>query len=758
MITLDDVVFKISADIKGAMAGIAKVETAVSRMDNNVGKSTASIRKSTAAMGKAFATLGVGAVVGLGAVVGKATMDFGKFEQAVTNAASVTGQSGAQYEATKKNISELSQVLGEETVFSAAESANAMYDLASAGYDVGTMVKADLQPILDLAAATQADLTFATETVTSTLGQFGMGIEDSSRISDVFAKTIGSSKATIDKLGASLKYVGPIANSLGMDIEDVSAMLGQLYNAGFKGEQAGTALRGAMARLMNPTAEIDRVLTELGITYDQVNPATNDFADTLELLKNSGIDSNEAMKLFGVEAAPAMLSLLENVGGINELETSLRGAAGAASDMATKQLDTLKGAFTELKSAISGVMLMIGEMAAPAIKDFAVKAKEAIPALKVLITEGFVKLKQIIKDLSPTFTNLKTIFKASIGIVKDIFASFKSGNTDVASLVDVINTLTGSLAKAFVWIDKHPQVTKLAVTIGAAAVAFAYIVPIVTAVVSAMATVGAAVSGAAAFFAAGGTIASGLGIAIAAIGGPITLIIAAVALLAAAWATNLFGIRDKTASVMATIKYWIDSTKTVITNNIELIKTALTLLLGPIGLVIIAFKNWDKIKEIVGKMATAISDKMTGLATSAKDWGKNMITAFIDGIKSNFTGVTSAVKEAAGIVGDYLGFSSPTKEGPGKDVMKWGPNMVQAFAEGVSNNIGAINGAFGSLATPAFGARALSQMAGVPAPSQTTQINISFRDPVIRDEADIDKIVSKIEKKLVNNIRGVNII
>jgi phage-related protein len=429
-----------------------------------------------------------------------------------------------------------------------------------------------------------------------------------------------------------------------------------------------------------------------------------------------------------------MLSLLDNIGGINELETSLRGAAGAASDMATKQLDTLKGAFTELKSAISGVMLTIGEMAAPAIKDFAVKAKEAIPALKDLITNGFAKLKQTIKDLSPTFTNLKEIFEASVGIVKDIFAAFKGGNEDAASLTDVINTLTGSLKKVFVWIDEHPEITKFAVTLGLAVVAFAHIIPVVTAVVT-------AVSGVFAFFAGGGTIISGIGAVIAALGGPITLIIAAVIFLAVAWKTNLFGIRDKTALAVAKIKSLIDSIKTVIANTIEYIKTAPT-----------------KIKEIVGKIVTAISDKMTGLATSAKDWGKNMITSFIDGIKSNFTGVTSAVKEAAGIVGDYLGFSSPTKEGPGKDVMKWGPNMVQAFAEGVSSNIGAINGAFGSLATPAFGARALSQMAGVPAPSQTTQINISFRDPVIRDEADIDKIVNKIEKQLVNNIRGVNII
>lgn len=759
MTTLDEIVIKIDADIKGALAGIAKVEKSVAGMDSSVSKAAGGIRKATGAMVKSFAVLGTGAAVGLAVAVGKATATFSDFEQAVTNAASVTGQSGAQYEATKDNIENLSKSLGETTVFSAQQAASAMYDLASAGYDVGTMVQSDLKPLMDLAAATQSDLTLATETVTATLGQFGLGIEDSSKITDVFAKTIGSSKATIEKLGLALKQVGPVAHGVGLGIEDVNAMLGQLFNAGFKGEQAGTALKGAFTKLLNPTSDVNSVLDDLNLTYDQVNPATADFADTLELLMNSGIDTNQAMKLFGSEAGPAMLALMANTDGIMELENSLRSAGGAAEEMASKQLDTFKGSITLLKSALEGLLITIGETVAPAIKAFVESFTAAIPTIKTLISEGFNKLLEIAKDLSPTFDNLKSIFSSTLGILKDIFESFEDGNGETADFVGILNTLTGALAKVFKWIDKHPTVTKLAITIGAAAVAFAYILPAVVAVVGAIGTVVGAISGAVGLFAAGGTAVSALGVVIAALGGPITVVVGAIALLAAAWATNLFGIRDKTASAFETIKYWIESTKDVIMEQSELIKTVLMILLGPIGAVILAFKNWDEIKEVVGKVLSAITTRLDEAATNAKEWGKNIISSFVSGIREGFDAIRSAVAEAASIVKDYIGFSSPTKEGAGKYLMEWGPNMVKGFAEGVEKSIGTVNNAFDGLAGPMYrgGTATTAGGLGVTGNQITNTFQINIRDTVIREDADIDKLVNKLEAKLANNTRMVNV-
>lgn len=554
MTVVDELVVKIGADVKGAMVGIKAVDGAVSKMEKGVGKSATNIRKATGKMVKAFAAVGAVAVVGLAVGVGKATMVFADFEQAVTNAASVTGQSGAQYEATKRNIEELSKTLGETTVFSAMQAANAMYDLASAGYDVGNMVTSDLEPIMNLAAATQNDLTFATETVTSALGQFGMGINDSLRVSDVFARAVGDSKSKMESLSIAMRTVGPTAHSMGIDIESTTAYLGTLFDAGLRGEQAATGLKGAFGKLAAPTNAAAAALADIGLTVEDVNPLTHDFTTILETLNGAGIDASDMFKIFGQEGQASMAALLANTEGVRELEAALRDCGGAAEDMATKQLDTLKGTLTLLKSAFEGLMISVGSMAAPAIKDFAVKLKDAIPHIKTLIEDGLVKLKQIIKDLTPTWENLSSIMASAKGIFTDIFIAISGGNTDTKTFTDAINSLTGALAKVFAWIDKHPGITKLAVTIGLAAVAFAYIVPIVAAVGAAIGSLLGAFATLQLIWMTTATTGAFIGGIIAAIGGPITVIIALVALLAAAWTTNFFGIRDKTKTVVDFIK------------------------------------------------------------------------------------------------------------------------------------------------------------------------------------------------------------
>jgi len=106
---------------------------------------------------------GAGGIAGVGLATVKAISTFSTFEKAIANAASVTGATGEVFEATKKHIEAVSRELGESTVFSPSQAANAFYDLASAGYDVANMTKDELQPVLDLAAGTQSDLTKTTE-------------------------------------------------------------------------------------------------------------------------------------------------------------------------------------------------------------------------------------------------------------------------------------------------------------------------------------------------------------------------------------------------------------------------------------------------------------------------------------------------------------------------------------------------------------------------------------------------------------------
>ena len=414
---------------------MVKLQDRATRQLNAISGKFRSVGRGVADLARKFTMLaGVAGIAAVGLAARNAISTFTDFEKAIANAASVTGATGEVFEATKTHIEAVSRELGETTVFSASQAANAFYDLASAGYNVADMTKSELKPILDLAAATQTDLTKTTEVVTSTLGQFGLGMESSGRIADVFAATIGSSKATIEALEYSLKYVGPVAKSMGMEIEEVNAILGTLYNAGFKGEQAGTALRGAFSRLLNPTTAVIDQLSAMGLELEDVDPTTRDFADILDTLADAGLDTAGAMALFGVEAAPAMLALTENTDGIRELESALSDAGGTAETMATQQLDTLSGSFALLKSALEGVSITLGKALAPYVRAFVDGMTAAIPKVMDFASSLKSKLDPAIMAAYHIIDNLKIIFAAFIG---ELWTA-EEATTSIAGVINVV--------------------------------------------------------------------------------------------------------------------------------------------------------------------------------------------------------------------------------------------------------------------------------------------------------------------------------
>jgi len=651
----------IHSNIKGDMARAQmQLRSGVNRMDT-------STRQSMAKMAGALSMAGVAAGGALAVGVGIATKKFVGFEKTVASAASVTGATGEAFEKAKQNIAAVSKELGSSTTFKATEAANAMYDLASSGYDVANMTKDQLQPILDVAAGTQSDLAGTTEIMTSTLGQFNLTMDDSERVADVFARTIGSSKATIDKLGTSMSYVGPVAASMGMDIEETSGALGVLYNSGLDGSMAGTALRGALSKLANPTGAAASRLEDLGISLDQVNPETNDFKDILQLLSDAGMSSADAMEIFGQRAGPAMLTLTDKASDVKDMTSTLNDAGGAAGTMAEQNLDTLSGSLDLLGSAFEGVMLEVGGAAAPAIRGFADLLTASIPTLQKFVDSGIGFFKELGTALAPTFENIKDIVGSLAGIFGDLFGGMEDGSPIIDIIAGGMEALTGALAAVLGFFDEHPTITKFIVIIAGLAVGLAALPLIIEGIVVGLFGLVGAVSG---FIGAVTSGASLLATIVGILGGPITIIIALVAALALAWATNWGGIREKTWAA-------VDFIVGIFTGFVNFLKDTITsagdkllLFLGPIGAIIYAFKNWDKISEHITDALTSAKDILTGYIDTFKEAGRAMIGGLASGITDRFRGLYDTVRSGADKIRRLLP-SSPAKEGPFKKIPQW---------------------------------------------------------------------------------------
>lgn len=90
-------------------------------------------------------------------------------------------------------------------------------------------------------------------------------------------------------------------------------------------------------------------------------------------------------------------------------------------------------------------------------------------------------------------------------------------------------------------------------------------------------------------------------------------------------------------------------------------------------------KNWGA--DVIDKIKNGIMEKING----AKQWGKDMIENFGNGISEKVQSVINKVKEFAGKIKDFLGFSEP-KEGPLSNFHTYAPDMMNLFMKGIDDN------------------------------------------------------------------------
>lgn len=102
----------------------------------------------------------------------------------------------------------------------------------------------------------------------------------------------------------------------------------------------------------------------------------------------------------------------------------------------------------------------------------------------------------------------------------------------------------------------------------------------------------------------------------------------------------------------------------------------------------------------IGSLWNSLSSTVSGWATKALDWGKNLIQGFVNGIVSKANSVAGAVGGIAGQVLAFLGFHSPTKEGPGREADQWAPNLVKMYSQGIESGIPQIQNAVNKLTKP----------------------------------------------------------
>lgn len=405
---IDDLLVRLGFDAD--TSGAARFDTGLGKIIKTAGQ---------------VAAIGGAAVAGFGALVIKTA---GNFEEAMNAVSSVSGAVGKDFDALR----DMAKKMGSETSFSATEAANGMEFLAMAGLNT-EQVLSTIPNALSLAAAGSIELAQSADILSNIMSGMGIAAEDSARVADVLAGAAAGANTNVSALGAAMKYVAPIAKTMGYTLEETASAIGVLGNAGIAGEQAGTSLRAIYTRIASDK-KANSYFEDLGISVVDASGNMRSMTDIVTDLQKStnkmaAADQIEIFKgIAGAEAMGALAVLVDGVANesLPNLTAKLEGAKGAADKMAATRLEGFNGQIKIMKSALEGLMLEIADTGLLNLATDAIKA----------ITEGIGELVAYL----PT----------AIAGVQGFFNWFKDNGQTIITTLKVIGGIAAVIAGALV--------------------------------------------------------------------------------------------------------------------------------------------------------------------------------------------------------------------------------------------------------------------------------------------------------------------
>ena len=347
MADLAKLVVKLEAESSKLRAELERTNSKLNHWGKNVDRVA---RRAKAA----FASI-AGAYVGF-AGIKAATGELASFEKTLSGVRAVTRATDEQMVALKATARELGAV----TQFSATQAAQGMEFLGRAGFKTTDIISA-MPGLLDLAAAGALELGRAADIASNVLSGFQLQAKESNRVSDILALTAASANTNVEQLGDAMSYVAPVAAAFSKSVEETSAALGILGNAGIQASSAGTGLRGILANLATVTPQAAAALREMGLSAKDVNPQTKSLTEIVDALASAGLSAGQALTIFGDRAGPAILALTSQNAELKKLVEQMNGAEGSAKRMAATMSDNLIGDVKSLSSAMSELIQKVGD-------------------------------------------------------------------------------------------------------------------------------------------------------------------------------------------------------------------------------------------------------------------------------------------------------------------------------------------------------------------------------------------------------------
>jgi len=486
------------------------------------------------ALGTALVAGATAAAAALTGIIVSGTKAAVSMEQQVANIAAIFGVAKDKMEPLAELIIDLG--MDPRLKVTAEEAAEAIQLLARNGLNMTQIMDGAAFSTVLLANSTGTTFGNAANIATDAMAMFSIEAADMGDAVDGITSVTTNSKFTIDDFALALANGGAVASASGISFDDFNTTIAALAPNFASGATAGTAVKNLLLRLAPVAQRAKDTMAELGfVTEDGTNlffdehGAMKGMADISQILQDKlgGLSTqqrNLALKtIFGNDAMGAAIGLMnmgaESGEGAAAAFAALQeqmGKTDAAESAATK-MDTVSGALEILQGVIDTIKLRIGQGFLPILREMIGRLQTFVDSVGPPVLAFFEKVSDFVSVFARAVADgvnpLDAMAQGLDGLVPEAMLS---------KIIEITQGVQNFIQGVVTYVTEHSGAFIGAIK--ALGVAFAALV-IAGVVVSLLSLIN-----------------------------PVTLIIAAIGLLGAAWSENWGGIQDRVAEAWAVVQ------------------------------------------------------------------------------------------------------------------------------------------------------------------------------------------------------------
>ena len=382
-----------------------------------------------------------------------------EFTAAISKVGAISGATADEL----KQLEDAARLYGSTTMFSAKESADALQYMALAGWNAQQAIDA-LPSVLNLAASSGMDLGRASDIVTDYITAFGLSVDDAARFVDIMSYAMSHSNTTTEMLGEAYKNCAATAHSMGITVEEVTAALMTMANAGVKGGEAGTTLNTLMTRLATNTKGCADELKEYGVAIYDAQGNMNSLSDILSGMIGAWSrltqeqQANLSKVIAGTNQYSGFQTIMQGMSdkakaagmSFEDYTKALEDCNGTASQMSKTMTDNLTGDIKSMQSALDELKLKIFEDAEQPLRSLVqTVTKTAVPAAEEII-KHLDKILPVIVACGTAMATVKlnlaigSVISQAVSALKKLKTATEGATAATAALSTEMKALSSS--------------------------------------------------------------------------------------------------------------------------------------------------------------------------------------------------------------------------------------------------------------------------------------------------------------------------